>query len=91
MLGTGVLCRSGHNPKGRTEDVEESGSGPRDRAGDVVPPKVLLLDERGMKMAMGISNRLRLRVFDFGQRTTLGAPAEVIGDEAVVAAYLGAA
>ncbi|MGO4204797.1 ABC transporter ATP-binding protein [Rhodococcus sp. TAF43] len=49
----------------------------------------ILLVEHDMKMVMGISNRVC--VLNFGQRIALGKPAEVIRDEAVVAAYLGAA
>ncbi|MFG1784938.1 hypothetical protein ACGFIU_21080 [Rhodococcus oryzae] len=49
----------------------------------------ILLVEHDVKMVMGISNRVC--VLDFGHRIALGRPAEVIRDEAVVAAYLGAA
>nr|WP_097214387.1 MULTISPECIES: ATP-binding cassette domain-containing protein [unclassified Rhodococcus (in: high G+C Gram-positive bacteria)] len=49
----------------------------------------ILLVEHDMKIVMGISNRVC--VLNFGHRIALGRPAEVIRDEAVVAAYLGAA
>ncbi|CAM3112972.1 Branched-chain amino acid ATP-binding cassette transporter [Prescottella defluvii] len=45
--------------------------------------------EHDMKMVRGIPSRVC--VLNFGQRIALGKPAEVIRDEAVVAAYLGAA
>lgn len=49
----------------------------------------ILLVEHDMQMVMGISDRIC--ALNFGQRIALGSPAEVIANEAVIAAYLGAA